>query len=120
MTCTSLNSSSFPLSDSLSLSDSVLACINPCFSRQGSLNNRSDSLSEFSVSVITMCDLITMCQGSPTQSSKFIGSHASLKVCFVQLLPRTIPLLVMYEVALGCSCSIMMTNKDSVNYAFHG
>ena len=34
-------------SDSLSLSDSVLAYINPCFSRHGFLNSRSDSLSEF-------------------------------------------------------------------------
>ena len=45
--CTSLNSSSPLPSDSLCLSDSVLACINPCFSRQGFLNSRSDSLSEF-------------------------------------------------------------------------
>ena len=47
ISCTSLNSSSFPLSDSLSPSDSVLVCIHPCFSHQGSLNDRSDSLSAF-------------------------------------------------------------------------
>ena len=44
--CTSLDSSSLPLFVSLCLSDSVLACFHPCFSRQGSLNNRSGSLSE--------------------------------------------------------------------------
>ena len=44
---TSLYSSSFPLFDSLCLSDSVLVRIHPCLSRQGSLNDRSDSLSEF-------------------------------------------------------------------------
>ena len=43
--CTSLNSSSFPLFHSLCLSDHVFACIHPFFSRQGSLNDRSDALS---------------------------------------------------------------------------
>ena len=47
--CTSLNSSSFPLFDSLCLSESVFARIHPCFSRQGSLNDRSDSFSAFVV-----------------------------------------------------------------------
>ena len=41
-----LHLSSSPLSDSLSLSDSVLVCIHRGFSRQGSLNNRSVSFSE--------------------------------------------------------------------------
>ena len=45
ISCTSLNSSSFPLFDSLCLGDSVFARIHPCFSRQSSLNDRSDSLS---------------------------------------------------------------------------
>ena len=45
--CTSLNSSSSPLSDSLCLSDSVLVCFHPGFSRQDSLTSPSDSLSEF-------------------------------------------------------------------------
>ena len=43
--CTSLNSSSFPLFHSLCLGDSVFVCIHPFFSRQSSLNDRSDSLS---------------------------------------------------------------------------
>ena len=43
--CTSFNSSSFPLS--LALSQRFCLCIHPCFSRQGSLNDRSDSLSAF-------------------------------------------------------------------------
>ena len=45
--CTSLNSSSFPLFHSLCLSDSVFVRIHPCFSRQSSLNDRSDFLSAF-------------------------------------------------------------------------
>ena len=45
--CTSLNSSSFPLFDSLCLGDSVFLCIHPCLSRQSFLNDRSDSLSAF-------------------------------------------------------------------------
>ena len=49
ITCTSLHSSSFPLFELLSLSGSVLKRIHPCFSRQGSLNDRSDSLSAFIV-----------------------------------------------------------------------
>ena len=47
ITCTSLNSSSFPLVHSLCLGDSVFVCIHPCFSRQGSLNSRSDSFSTY-------------------------------------------------------------------------
>ena len=47
--CTSLNSISFPLFNSLCLSDSVFVRIHPCFSRQGSLNDRSDSISAFIV-----------------------------------------------------------------------
>ena len=45
--CTSLNSSSFPPFHTLCLSDSVFVCINPCRSRQNSLNDRSDSFSGF-------------------------------------------------------------------------
>ena len=45
--CTSLNSSSFPLFHSLCLGDSVFVRIHPCFSRQSSLNDRSDSFSAF-------------------------------------------------------------------------
>ena len=44
--CTKLNSSSSHFSVSLSPSDSVLACFPPGFSRQDSLDNRSESLSE--------------------------------------------------------------------------
>ena len=47
ISCTSLNSSSFPLFDSLCLSDSVFGRLHPCVSRQDSLNDRSDSLSAF-------------------------------------------------------------------------
>ena len=47
--CTSLNTSSFPLVHSLCLGDSVFVRIHPCFSRQGSLNDRADSLSAFIV-----------------------------------------------------------------------
>ena len=43
--CNSLNSSSFPLFDSLCLSDFVFVRIHPCFSRQSSLNDCPDSLS---------------------------------------------------------------------------
>ena len=42
--CISLNSSSSAHFDSLCLSDSVFVRIHPCSSRQGSLNDRSDSL----------------------------------------------------------------------------
>ena len=45
--CTSLNSSSSLFFHSLCLCDSVLACINRCFSRQGFLKYRSGSLAEF-------------------------------------------------------------------------
>ena len=38
---------SFPLFHSLCLGDSVFVRIHPCFSRQGSLNDRSDSFSAF-------------------------------------------------------------------------
>ena len=47
ISCTSLNSSSFPLFHSLCLGDSVSVRIHPCFSRRSSLNDRSDSLSAF-------------------------------------------------------------------------
>ena len=47
--CTSLCSSSFPLFDSLCVSDCVSVRTHPCFSRQGSLNDRSDSFSAFVV-----------------------------------------------------------------------
>ena len=47
ISCTSLNPSSFLLSDSLSLSDSGLVCFHPGFSCQSYFNNSSDSLSEF-------------------------------------------------------------------------
>ena len=47
--CTSLNSSSFPLFQSLCLGDSVSVCTHPCLSRQGSLNDLSDSFSTFVV-----------------------------------------------------------------------
>ena len=44
--CTSLNSNSAPLFESLCLNDSLVKLIHPCFSRQKTLKNRSDSLSE--------------------------------------------------------------------------
>ena len=47
LSCSSLNSSSFPLFHSFCLSDYVSVCIHPC--RQGSLNDRSDSFSAFIV-----------------------------------------------------------------------
>ena len=59
ISCTSLYSSSFPLFDSL-FSDSVFARIHPCFSRQCSLNGRSDSPSAFIV--MWLCRLSTRCK----------------------------------------------------------
>ena len=47
ISCISLNSSSFPFFHSLCLGDSVSVRIHPCISSQGSLNDRSDSLSAF-------------------------------------------------------------------------
>ena len=47
--CACLNWSSFPLFHSLCLGGSFFVCIHCCFSRQGSVNNRSDSFSTFVV-----------------------------------------------------------------------
>ena len=48
--------------------------------------------------------------------STILDSQASLKICLVQLLPRTFPLLVRCE---NNYCLIMMTDKHSFNYEFH-
>ena len=49
-----------------------------------------------------------------TKPSQFVASHASHSVCLVQFLPLTTPVLVK---AQHCSCSIKMTNEDSLNHA---
>ena len=172
--CTSLHSSSFPLFDSLCLSDSVFVRIHPCFSRQGSLNDRSDSLSAFivmwlcrfsirckrcaswaasSVSVsfnvrrqdvessgfnlwrsfnhnpwqwgpapsrstatffVNFNSEATICHGVPHKPSQFVDSQASLSVGLVQLFASHNSIL---GIARNCSCSIMMTNEDSLSHA---
>ena len=66
--CTSLYLSSSPLSDSLSLSDSVLVCIHPGFSRQASLNNHSDSLSESILTWFCRFSMQSKQRMSPTTS----------------------------------------------------
>ena len=53
------------------------------------------------------------CHGVPHKPSQFVDSQASLSVCLVQLLALTTPFLVMHK---NCSCSIMMTNKDSLSH----
>ena len=58
--CTSLNSSSLPLFHSLCLDDSVFLRIHPCFSRQGSLNDRSDSFS--ALIVMWLCRFSMRCK----------------------------------------------------------
>ena len=60
ISCTSLCLSSFPLFDSLCLSDSVFVRSHPCFSRQGSLNDGSDSLSAFVV--MWLCRFSVRCK----------------------------------------------------------
>ena len=39
----------------------------------------------------------TICHGMPHKPSQSVNAQASLKVCLVQLLPRTTPFLVMYR-----------------------
>ena len=159
--CTSLNSSSFPLFDSLCLSDSVFVRIHPCFSRQGSLNDRSDSLSAFIVmwlcrfhamqAVHIRCNL--QCDREPRclPTTRRIFSAQPLEFFQLPSLAMGVPLLVCqlrfreqqlatachtsspssqrlsrptlasHNSVLGdaqnCSCSIMMTNKDSLSHA---
>ena len=69
--CTSLNSSSFPLFHSLCLSDSVFVCIHPCFSRQGSLNDRSDSLSAFVI--MWLCRSSMRCKRSTAWTTSSVS-----------------------------------------------
>ena len=61
------------------------------------------------------CNLVTICPGSPSQSSKFIDSQASLKVWLIQLWPRTLPFLAKNK---NCCHSILVTNKGSLNPSF--
>ena len=56
----------------------------------------------------------TICHGVPHKPSQFVDSQASLSVCLVQLLPCTTPFLVVHK---NCSCTIMMTDKDSLSHA---
>ena len=172
--CTSLNSSSFTLVDSLCLSDSVLVRIHPCFSSQGSLNDRSDSLSAFIV--MWLCRFSVRCKRSTTQTTSSVtmslnicGQHVESSgftfwrafnhnpwqwgaraffvscdfLCQLQFwshhLPRSAtqtfrvrrfptitqclscPTFASHNAILGdaqnCSCSIMMTNADSLSHA---
>ena len=50
----------------------------------------------------------TICHGVPHKPCQFVDSHASLNVCLVQLLSRELQ---------KCSCSILMTNEDSLSHA---
>ena len=72
---TSLNSSSFPRFHSLCLSDSVLVCIHPCFSRQGSLNDRS----RHSSLCMWFCRSPIRCKHSTTWTTS--GVSVSLNIC---------------------------------------
>ena len=159
--CTSLNSSSSPLSDSFSPSDSVLVCIHlgfscqsslhPGLSCQGSLNNPFDSLAEFILTWFCRFSMHNKQRVSGTTSHVSVNFNiriqdvefstlrfpkvprptfladllmpilfprsldangcetnfpsptihqASLKICRVQLLLRTIPLLVTCTIVL--------------------
>ena len=75
--CASLNSSSFLLFHSLCLGDSVIVCIHPCFSRQGSLNDRSDSFSAFVI--MWFCRSPMLCQLSTTRRTSCVS--VSLNIC---------------------------------------
>ena len=172
--CTSLNSSSFPLFHPLGPGDSFFVCIHPCFSRQGFLNDRSDSFSTF---VIMWFDRFSMrCQRCTTwttssvtvsfdvsrQLVEYLLGSASGTLCTTLLgnggpapsmsavtfsvnfnsavhLPRSAtqafpvrrfpsltqclsrPTFAAHNSVLGnaqnYSCSIMMTDKDSVSHA---
>ena len=50
----------------------------------------------------------------PHKPSQLVDSQASLSVCLVQLSPRTTPF---FGNTQNCSCSIMITNEDSLSYA---
>ena len=70
ISCISLNSNSFPLFHSLCLGEPVFIRIHPCFSRQSSFNNRSNSFSTF----VVMCfDGSSMrCQCCTTQTTSCV------------------------------------------------
>ena len=72
--CTSLNS--FALFHSLCLSDSVFVRSHPCFSRQGSLNDRSDSLSAFVI--VWLCRSSMRCKHRTSWTTSRVS--LSLKV----------------------------------------
>ena len=174
ISCTSLNSSSFPFFHSLSLGDSVFVRSHPCFSRQGSLNDRSDSLSAFVIMWLCRCSMrckrctpwaassvsvsfnvrrqdvessgfnlwrfvnhnpwqwgsapslsavtffvnfnsgATICHGVPHKPSQFCR-FPSITQCL------SCPTFASHNSVLGnaqnCSCSIMMTNEDSLSHA---
>ena len=69
---TSINSSSFPLFHSLCLGDSVFVRINPCFSCQRSLNDRSDSLWAFII--MWLCRFSMRC----TRCTSWTASRVSV------------------------------------------
>ena len=55
----------------------------------------------------------TICHGMPHKPSHFVDSHASLRVCFVQFFASHNSILGNTQ---NCSCSTMMTNKDSLSH----
>ena len=74
ISCTSLNSNSLPLFHSLCLSDSVFVRIHPCLSRQGSLKDRSGSLSAFIV--MWLCRFSMRCE----RCTSWTASHLSMRI----------------------------------------
>ena len=64
--CTSNN-----LFHSLCFSDSVSVCIHPCFSRQGSLNDRSDSFSAFVI--MWFCRSSMLCKRRTTRTTSSVS-----------------------------------------------
>ena len=56
----------------------------------------------------------TICHGVPRRPSQFVDSQASLSVCLVQNFASHNSILGNAE---NCSCSIMMTNEDSLSHA---
>ena len=106
ISCTSLNSSSSPLSDSLCPQRLCLHLhstwlLPPRFSQQLfrlALGRHPYMVVVYFVPTIAACN--GRCQGLPNKSSLIVDSQASIKVCLVRLLLRTIHLLMMHEIAL--------------------